>query len=484
MSVARRNPVAVSTTLDRLTPPQRAIATAPDGPLAVVAGPGAGKTATLAARAVHLAIPGHRSPPGVLALTFTAAAAAALRSRLASLLGDGAGGVEVATFHAFGLTVIRRWWAELGFADGPPTICDAATSRELLGTAVAAAGVAGAAPGQHRGSVPVPRELAIAVERARLADAIGPTDEPVATVAAAYEALLRERNAVDYAAMLALPLRLLRERPEALTQYRQSYRAILIDEAQDVCAAQAALARLLAGDHGNLTIVGDPRQTLYGWRGADARFLLDLPGTFPGARVAALDQNFRSTGRILDLANALGAPLPHGGRLWTANPPGSPPAYHAARDERDEAAWIAGEIARLLRAGMVSRPAEVAVLCRTNGQLRPLAEALRVRGLYPLGGDATARACLGTIHGAKGREWRVVFVTGVEEGLLPHRRAVLDADPAALDAERNVAFVAATRARDRLYLTACARRSGDDESPGRPSRFLTGLPADLVVRAA
>lgn len=486
MSAARRAVVAMTTALDRLTPAQVAIATAPDGPLAVVAGPGAGKTATLAARAAHLALHYRyrRAPPCVLALTFTGAAAGALRARLASLLGSGAGGVEVATFHAFGLAVVRRWWAELGFADGPPTVCDAATARELFGAAIAASGNAGAAPGQRRGSVPSPRELATAVERDRLTDTSGRADEPVATIVAAYETLLRARNVIDYAAMLALPLRLLRERPEALREYRHSYRAILIDEAQDVCAAQAALARLLAGGHGNLTIVGDPRQSLYGWRGADARFLLDLSGAFPGARVAALNQNFRSTGRILDLANALGAALPYGGRIWTANPPGPPPTFHASRDERDEAAWIADEIARLLRAGAVSRPAEVAILCRTNGQLRPLAAALRARGLYPPGGDAAARVCLGTIHGAKGREWRVVFVAGVEEGLLPHRRAILDADPAALDAERNVAFVAATRARDRLYLTACARRSGDDGPRGRPSRFLTGLPADLVARAA
>lgn len=482
MSAGRYNTQRAAPGPLRLTPAQRAIATAPDGPLAVVAGPGAGKTATLAARAAHLAYPGRRAPPRVLALTFTTAAAGALRARLDALLGNVAGNVEVSTFHAFGLGVIRRWWAELGFTGGPPAVCDAATARDLLATTLVASGGVGAAPGQH-GAVAMFQEYRTAVERVRLADAPGSAAEPIASIAADYEALLRSRNLVDYPAMLALPLRLFRERPTALREYRNLYHAVLVDEAQDVCAAQAALARLLARPGGNLTLVGDPRQLLYGWRGADARFLLDLPVAFPGARVAALDQNFRSSGRIVDLANALGAPLPHGNRLWTANPPGPRPVFHLARDERVEAAWIAGEIARLLRLGAVSHPAEVAVLCRTNDQLRPLAATLRARGLCQERGDRAERVDLGTIHRAKGREWCVVFVAGVEEGLLPHRRAILAGDPGAIDAERNVAYVAATRARDRLYLTGCERR-GDDEDPRRPSRFLTGLPADLVARVA
>src|SRR5438132_1537252 len=145
---------------------------------------------------------------------------------------------------------------------------------------------------------------------------------PASVLALAFEDLLRGRSAVDYPAMLALPLRLLREHEPVLRLYQGAYRAVLCDEGQDVCAAQYALLRLLAERHQNLVLVGDPLQAIYGFRGADARCMRAFRRDFPEARVLALSQNFRSTGRIVDLANALGASLDRRRVLWTSNPPG------------------------------------------------------------------------------------------------------------------------------------------------------------------
>lgn len=319
----------------------------------------------------------------------------------------------------------------------------------------------------------------------------------VADLAERYGRLLRERDAVDFLAMLAEPLRLCREHPPALARLRATYRHILADEFQDVSASQYALLRLLAAEHGNLTVVGDACQTLYDWRGADPAFLLDFAAAFPGARTVALAQNFRSTGHILAVANALGAALPYGHQLWTANPPGPAPVLHAARDPDDEAAFVAGEIARLLRDGTVAHHRKVAVLARTNPQADAIRAALRAAGL-PCGGAGGGRdgVRVGTIHGAKGDEWQAVFVAGVEDGLLPHRRA-LEAEAAggpigavSLAGELHTAYVAVTRPRERLYLTHCRRREEPDPGGGvaaracRPSRFLAALPAGGLTPAA
>ena len=475
----------------RLSEGQREAVLAPDGPLLITAGPGTGKTATLAERIAHLIQTGRASLTDVLTLTFSRAAAQTLTARLVARLGPAGAAVQATTFHAFGLWLIQRWAGELGYGVANLTVCDARDARALLLEALGGAAVE-----------PPPDEtlsaLAAAVDEARLALAQGDTPlAGVARLAADYERLLRERGAVDFASMLAEPLRLFREHPHILRRYQATYRWILVDEFQDLAAPQYALLRLLAAGHGNLTVVGDACQNLYDWRGADATFLLDFAKTYPEARVVRLTENFRSTGNILAVANALGATLPYGQRLWTANPPGSPPTLHAAHDAADEAAFVAAEIARLLSAGVIAQPRAVAVLARTNQQAGPIRAALRAQGL-PYSNEAVGNdgVRVGTIHAAKGDEWDAVFVVGMEEDLLPHRRA-LDAEAAGqppgaipLAGELHTAYVAVTRPRQRLYLTYCQRR--EEPEPGgrvatrtcRPSRFLELLPAENLHRAA
>jgi len=620
--------------LSRLSPAQRRAVLAPDGPLLVVAGPGSGKTTVLAARVAYLVAARGVPPSSVLCLTFASKAARELRLRLANILGAGGRSVDCATFHAFGLRVVRGWSEALGWGAGPPVVYGDRETRAALLEVATGLGV-------DLDRWPLP-ELSARLERHRLAVGLpvaasgaGPPPDLLVALADAYEALLRRRGAVDYPAMLALPLRLFEARPEALRLLQAAYRHVLVDEYQHVCAAQYALLRRLAARHRNAVVVGDPRQTLYAFRGADVRFLRAFERDFPGARTVRLDENFRATGRLVDLANALGAGLAYGGPLRTANPPGQVALLHVAADEAGEAAFVAAEVERLRRAGGIDRLGDVAVLYRTNRQADRLAVALRARRLpyrvrgagelfarsevrdavaylrvasnpadgpalarivnvpprrlgrlatllrtgpvpatelpalaarfgraaaasaaallalldglraqrerlapaalldlalersgyrvwlaglpdgptrlssleglrdlaagasgaegglagwladLQLGEDAAAgpdeaeRILLTTIHGAKGGEWRTVFVVGVEEGLLPHHRALAvgrDA-PGAVEEELRVAYVAVTRPRERLYLTCCRSRwRGERRVPRVPSRFLRGLP--------
>jgi DNA helicase II / ATP-dependent DNA helicase PcrA len=466
---ASRRPALASPSDEQL----RAIL-APEGPLLVLAGPGSGKTNTLADRIGYLVrvlrVPPHR----VLAFSFTRVAAATLRDRLALRLGRDAAAVAVTTFHSFGRRITERWAVDLGY-DGPRLrVLSREDARSLLAEAF------GALAGEP------PPDLALetieeAVFRVRLGEMPSADDALALALAEAYEGALRERRALDYTAMLALPLRLFAHRPEILRRYRDAYRHILVDEYQDVNLAQYRLARLLAGGHDCLTVVGDPAQTIYSFAGASARFLLDFPREYPGATVAALTRNYRSTGHIVEATNVVALPLPYGRPLWTANDAGPPPILRAADDPADEAAYVAAEIRRLLDRRLVAGPAGIAVLSRNNDQFPAIARALAARHIPHGDRRATGdRVRLATVHAAKGDEWIAVFVTGLEEGLLPDRRAVRAGDDAALVAERHLAYVAVSRPRERLYLTYCTRRplSGDTATsePLAPSRFLVALP--------
>jgi DNA helicase-2/ATP-dependent DNA helicase PcrA len=264
---------------------------------------------------------------------------------------------------------VRTWADELGYGPGPVTVYDRADALALLRDA---AGRAGIDPDRWPA-----REFGCALERHRLrGDDADP--EGLAGLAGAYEVLLRRRSAVDYPGMLALPLRLFAEHPPALRLLQDAQRHVLADEGQDLCPPQQALLRLLCARHRNLVVVGDPFQCVFSWRGADARFVESLHRDFPEARVVQLTENFRATGRLVDLANALGAPLGDR-RLWTRNPPGRPAVLHGAADEHAEAAYVAEQIVALCRAGLVDHPGEVAVVYRTNRQADELALALRAR---------------------------------------------------------------------------------------------------------
>ena len=359
--------------LSRLSPEQRQAVLAGDGPLLIVAGPGSGKTTVLAARIAYLVTCRNVPATSILTIAFATKAKRALQARLGALLGAQGREVDVTTFHGFGLRIVREWSEKLGFRPGRLVVYSRDESWALLSELAEGLGIDQARWPLH--------DLSAALERYRLGDPGMQIPDQVRMLARTYDDALRRRGAIDYSAMLALPLQLFAARPDVLRLYQDNYRHMLADEFQDVCAAQYTLLRLLAEHHRNLVVVGDPLQTLYGWRGADVRFLVDFQREFPEARIVSLDQNFRSTGRIVDLANTLSAALPYSRPLWTDNPSGETALLHVAPDERAEAAFVATEITKLLATGLIDHPGEVSVLYRTNQQAHELVLALRERHL-------------------------------------------------------------------------------------------------------
>lgn len=524
--------------LDQLDPMQRVAASAPGGPLLVVAGPGTGKTRTVTHRIAYLCAELGVLPDECLAITFTRRAADELRERLAALLGEAAQGVTVATFHALGLSILREHPRAAG--------------------------------------LPVTFRVAEETERAALRERAG-TDED------GYRKLLREAGLVDVDELVSAPLQLLRDRPELAEEYRARWPWIFVDEYQDVDADQYALLRLLTRPDGNLCVIGDPDQAIYSFRGADVGFFLRFAEDFTDARMVRLSRNYRSTPPIIAAAVQAIAPstLVRDRRLEPARLPPEAPLLgrYEAGSIADEAQFVARTIDELVggvslgsldsgrvdgrvAAGEVSF-SDIAVLYRTDSQSGPVADALGRAGIpvqkrahnrlrdrtgvaeivrelrHPgPGGDVQTRVkragqaladrydaptldpddlvtvtpadvwaavevltplaqrcdedggdlaqflaalaagtevdaldpraeavTLLTLHAAKGLEFPVVFLVGVEDGLLPHSFGGVLSD-AEVAEERRLFFVGLTRAQDRLFL------SYTRGTERRPSRFL------------
>ncbi|MCC6629392.1 MAG: ATP-dependent helicase [Chloroflexi bacterium] len=354
---------------------QRAAVEAPDGPLLVAAGPGAGKTTVIVERIAHLITARGVPPDAILAVAFSRRSRAELQARLAARLPEHGRRVLATTYHALGRRIILQWPAAAGYRPGRLAVYAGPDAALVAGEALRRLGIA--AP-----PLP-PAALADRLARWRLgvtdaADGL-PLDLPA--LAGAYEELLRRRNAIDFAAMVTLPPRILEAHPAGLALLQAAYRHILVDEFQDSCRDQFRLARLLTGAHGNLTVVGDACQCIYGFRGADPRRLDEFAAAFPGACHVALDANYRATAPLVAATNALVADLPYAHPQVAAGGAGPPVVLRRSRDEADEAAWIAGELGRLRAAGELAAWAEAAVLYRAHAQRQPIAAALRAAGI-------------------------------------------------------------------------------------------------------
>jgi DNA helicase-2/ATP-dependent DNA helicase PcrA len=629
-----------------LNPRQQAAVEHPAGPLLVLAGAGSGKTRVLTARLAHLIDGMGIRASAVFATTFTNRAAREMRHRVASLLGREPAGLWIGTFHSLSARLLRREAPLLGFTP-QFTIYDEDDRLALLKRLLEQAGHAAKAfpprlvqnlVSGAKNRLVTPEELA--------GSATDKLERVAAEMYVALDRALRAANAMDFDDLLLHPLTVFREHPDRLAWYQQRFRAVLVDEFQDTNRAQYLLVRGLAGAHGNICAVGDDDQSIYSWRGADVRNMLDFQRDFPAATLVRLEQNYRSTQTILDAANALIAENTQrlGKTLFTARAGGAPILLVATADERDEAEWIVREF-RSRMADEHYAPQDCAVLYRTNAQSRALEEALRRAGMpyqivgaisfyarrevrdlvaylrlvvNPADDEAFLRAVqvprrglglsslavlqavaaqwsrsllataeiadripdlrpqakrgltafaaliaelrgaahaapaqmlerlieaiqyeqvlesegpeglervenvrellaaaaewseevdaddtgtplerflaiaalttsaeqaggdpdgvtLMTVHTAKGLEWPVVVVAGLEDGLFPLSRAL--ETPEGAEEERRLAYVAVTRARDRLCLTwARARRRGGQLMPGLPSRFLEAIP--------
>jgi DNA helicase II / ATP-dependent DNA helicase PcrA len=354
-----------------------------EGPILVLAGAGSGKTRVLTTRIAHLIHEFGVDPASILAVTFTNKAAGEMRERVRRLLGHEPVGMWLGTFHAVGARILRRHAARLGWAPNF-SIYDADQALRETKSALERLDLPPKRwhPRAVHGAISAAKNQLVGVAEY---DALArdPFSRVVAAVYEAYERALRLHNAFDFDDLLAKPVQLLLEHEDVLARFRRRFQFVLVDEYQDTNHAQYRLLNLLAAEHRNLMVVGDDDQSIYGWRGADIRNILDFENDFPGAALVRLEQNYRSTGRILDAANRVIAENRRrkGKTLRTDAPPGERLTRVEALDERDEAEWIAAEIESLCGGGPARTLRDFVVLYRTNAQSRALEEALRRYGL-------------------------------------------------------------------------------------------------------
>jgi len=365
-----------------LNPQQEAAVRHPGGPLLVLAGAGSGKTRVLTARIAHLIRDRGLAPQRIFAVTFTNKAAGEMRARVAALLGADPRGLWIGTFHALAARLLRREAAHLGFGSNF-TIYDADDSESFIRRLLDQRGLSPKAnpPRAVHALISAAKNRMIAPEEFAVT-ADGPLVRAAAEVYAALGPALKQANAMDFDDLLLHPLQLFREHPDRLSYWQHRFEHVLVDEFQDTNSAQYRLVKLLAAPHGNLCVVGDDDQAIYGWRGADVRHMLAFQQDFPGTTLIKLEQNYRSTQVILDAANGViaGNVQRLGKTLFTAKQGGEAVTLLTAADERDEAEWLAAELVR--RAAETDVPHEgMAILYRTNAQSRALEETFRRRGI-------------------------------------------------------------------------------------------------------
>jgi len=365
-----------------LNPAQREAVEHAEGPLLVLAGAGSGKTRVLTARIAHLITKHGVAPQRIFAVTFTNKAAGEMRTRIAQLLGRDPRGLWIGTFHSLSARLLRREAPLLGF--GPNfTIYDSDDSEALVKRLLEARQLSPKAypPRTVHGVISGAKNRMLRPEElAQQADT--PLVQVAADIYAALGPALKQANAMDFDDLLLQPLVLFREHPERLAFWQDRFQHVLVDEFQDTNAAQYLLVKHLATRHGNLCVVGDDDQAIYGWRGADVRHMLTFQNDFPGAKLVRLEQNYRSTQVILDAANAIIAENKTrlGKTLFTEKQGGAQVVLLSTADERDEAEWLANEFSRRSTEGDAAYD-EMAILYRTNSQSRPLEEAFRFRGI-------------------------------------------------------------------------------------------------------
>jgi ATP-dependent DNA helicase Rep len=359
-----------------LNPAQQEAVRHTAGPLLVLAGAGSGKTRVITRKIVHLIESGGVEPRHIVAVTFTNKAAREMRSRVTVLLrGREATGLTISTFHSLGLEILRRERSAAGLKGGF-SLLDEQDSEGLVREALRQEGgddVAAQARwriSQWKNDLVTPAEA--------LSHAADEREAGLARLYAGYERALRAYNAVDFDDLILRPAELLRNRPDVLERWQSRIRHLLVDEYQDTNGAQYLLVRLLVGPRGALTVVGDDDQSIYAWRGARPENLGRLREDYPALRVIKLEQNYRSTARILHAANALIGNNPHlfEKRLWSEIGPGDPIRVIECRDERHEAERVVSEIVHR-RVTKGERPGDFAILYRSNHQSKPFEQALR-----------------------------------------------------------------------------------------------------------
>src|SRR4051795_8196470 len=374
--------LAVEELLAGLNPPQRDAVTHGEGPLLILAGAGSGKTRVLTHRIAWLVRTDRARAGEILAITFTNKAAQEMRERVELLLGRRTRAMWVMTFHSACARMLRAEAPRLGYSKSF-TIYDQADSRRQIKRCIDQLGV----DPKRFTPAAIGSQISDAKNKLRDADTyrqmVGSFfEQTVADVYEVYEREMHRANAMDFDDLLVRAVNVLELFPEVRRRYANTFRHVLVDEYQDTNHVQYRWLQLLAGEHRNLVVVGDPDQSVYGFRGADIRNILEFQDDFPDATVIRLEQNYRSTQTILDAAN--GVIRNNRGRLekllFTELGQGDPIKVRELDDERAEARYVVGEIERLVDEGL-SR-GEIAIFYRTNAQSRTLEDVLREREVH------------------------------------------------------------------------------------------------------
>ena len=365
-----------------LNPKQQEAVASLEGPLLIMAGAGSGKTKVLTCRIANLLAHGVQ-PFSILAITFTNKAAAEMRERVDRLIGPAAKSVWLSTFHSFCARFLRYEIEATEMYKKNFVIYDAADSKAVIKACLKELNLDEKqyAPNSVQAAISNAKNMLMG-PRAFARDAGSFFQKKTAEVYELYAKKLRANNALDFDDLLMVSVAILEEHEDIRTRYQQRFRYILVDEYQDTNGAQYELTKILAAKYRNLCVVGDADQSIYGWRGADIRNIMDFEKDYPEARTVKLEQNYRSTKNILAAANAV---IAHNEnrkpkKLWTENPVGEKITSYLANDERDEANFIATTILKQ-RTIFNAAYGDIAILYRTNAQSRELEEGFMREGI-------------------------------------------------------------------------------------------------------
>jgi DNA helicase II / ATP-dependent DNA helicase PcrA len=470
----RSDPAAV---LETLNPPQRAAVVHEGSPLLIVAGAGSGKTRVLTARIAYLLAARDVHPGAVLAITFTNKAATEMKERVAALVGPRAKAMWVSTFHSACVRILRREAKRLGFTTSF-SIYDAADAQRLMTLVCRDLDLDPKRyPARATSAYVSNLKNELVDEEAFAARATGHLESVYAECYALYQRRLREANALDFDDLIMSTVNLLQAFPDAAEHYRRRFRHVLVDEYQDTNHAQYVLVRELVGTTpgggpavpaAELCVVGDADQSIYAFRGATIRNILQFEKDYPDATTILLEQNYRSTQTILGAANAVIARNPNRKpkNLWSEAGAGARIVGYVADNEHDEAAWVAGEVDRLADEKLAT-PGQVAVFYRTNAQSRVFEEVfIRVGLPYKV---------VGGVRFYERREVRDALaylrVLANPEDTVSLRR-ILNVPKRGIG-DRAEACIEALASRDRISFNAALRRC--EQAPALASRSLKAV---------
>ena len=360
--------------LDTLNSEQRKAVETTEGPLLVIAGAGSGKTRVLTTRIAYLIEKLHVSPYNILAITFTNKAAKEMKERVIKLIGDSFYGMQISTFHSFGLSIIKKYYNLIGYTF---TIIDSDDSLTIIKKIIKDLNL--------DPKIYNPKAIKNRISSAKN-ELLNPDsyskyansdfEEKVVDIYRRYEDKLLSNNSVDFDDLLMLPIEILKNNKDVLEEYQERFKYVLIDEYQDTNEAQYILTKLISDKYKNICVVGDESQSIYSFRGANYKNILNFEKDYKNTKTILLEENYRSTKYILNAANDIikNNVNKKDKNLWTSNSDGNKIKYYKALNEKDEAYHVTKEIKELIINGV--KKSEIAVLYRTNAQSRNMEEAL------------------------------------------------------------------------------------------------------------